>query len=316
MPTALRSQPDRIFKQSKSNGNIGDAYRKPKTCLLRAATGGLVLLALLYSGCSHRNSEAATSSDDGSRWWNHVEFLASDGLKGRFTGSEGYRKAADYTAQQFQSLGLQPAGTSGYFQPIEFETRRVVPDKSSFELVLNSRTIPLKVPDDVALSVSGKSGKVVEASMIFTGYGITVPENHYDDFAGMKTQGAVSVRLSGGAPKSVSPLLASYYGSGEAARKHARELGLAGTLGLINPKVVDLPWPRLVNSIMTTQLKPNLPEFEDRWQLPVSGAVNPAVADQLLAGTGHTLEELTTLNKERKPLPHFAIPAKLRAKVV
>jgi hypothetical protein len=283
---------------------------------LRAATGGLVLLALLYSGCSHRNSEAATSSDDGSRWWNHVEFLASDGLKGRFTGSEGYRKAAGYTAQQFQSLGLQPAGTSGYFQPIEFETRRVVPDKSSFELVLNSRTIPLKVPDDVALSVSGKSGKVVEASMIFTGYGITVPENHYDDFAGMKTQGAVSVRLSGGAPKSVSPLLASYYGSGEAARKHARELGLAGTLGLINPKVVDLPWPRLVNSIMTTQLKPNLPEFEDRWQLPVSGAVNPAVADQLLAGTGHTLEELTTLNKERKPLPHFAIPAKLRAKVV
>jgi hypothetical protein len=282
---------------------------------LRTVLPGLFLAALFLSGCS-TTRRASTAADDGSRWWSHVEFLASDDLKGRFTGSEGYRKAADYTAQQFQSLGLRPAGASGYFQPIEFETRRVIPEKSSFELLLKGKTIALKVPDDVALSVSGQSGKVVEAPMIFTAYGITVPENHYDDFAGMKTQGAVSVRLLGGAPKSVPPLLASYYGSGEAARKRARELGLAGIVGLINPKVIDLPWPRLVNSIMTMQLKPDLPEFEDRWQLPLSGAVNPAVADQLLAGTGHTLEELTALNKERKPLPHFTIPAKLRAKVV
>src|SRR5690242_3480457 len=91
----------------------------------RSALPILVFVVLFCSVCSHKTSEAANASDDGSRWWNHVEFLASDGLKGRFTGSEGYRKAADYTAQQFQSLGLQPAGTSGYFQPIEFETRRV-----------------------------------------------------------------------------------------------------------------------------------------------------------------------------------------------
>jgi hypothetical protein len=315
MLTHPRPQPDCSSNESKSDANVDRAGRQTKTGFLRTALPGLFLVSLLYSSCSTTRT-VSPASDDGSRWWSHVEFLANDNLKGRFTGSEGYLKTSDYTAQQFQSLGLKAAGSSGYFQPIEFETRRVIPEKSSFELVLKGRIIQLKVPDDVALSVSGQSGKIVEAPMVFTGYGITVPENHYDDFAGMKTQGAVSVRLSGGAPKSVPPLLASYYASGEAARKHARELGLAGTLGLINPKVIDLPWPRLVNSIMTMQLKPDLPAFEDRWQLPISGAVNPAVADQLLAGTGHTLEELTVLNKERKPLPHFTIPAKLRTKVV
>jgi hypothetical protein len=277
--------------------------------LLRIA----IVLAVSFSlACSKKPA----SSDDGALWWSHVQYLADDSLKGRYTGSEGYQKAADYTARQFQALGLQPAGTQGYLQPIAFTTRRVIPEKSSVELLLKGKTVSLKVPDDVALSVSGESGKVVEAALVFAGYGITVPEEHYDDFAGLKTKGAVSVRLSGGAPKSIPPLLAAYYASGDAARSRARELGLVGSLGLINSKVVDLPWPRLINSIMTMQLKPELPGFEDRWQFKISGGVNPASADKLLKGTGHTMVELMALNQEHKPLPHFAIPAKLRAKVV
>ena len=38
-----------------------------------------------------------------------VEFLASDALEGRDTGSKGYRIAADYVASQFRAIGLQPA---------------------------------------------------------------------------------------------------------------------------------------------------------------------------------------------------------------
>src|SRR5262245_16515484 len=73
--------------------------------------------------------------DDGQQWWKHVEYLASDDLKGRHTGSEGYRNAADYVAQEFQSLGLHPAGTNGYLQPAAFETRRLIPAKSSIEII-------------------------------------------------------------------------------------------------------------------------------------------------------------------------------------
>ena len=226
-------------------------------------------------------------------------------------------KVADYTARRFQSLGLQPAGTDGYMQPVEFETRKVIPERSSVELVRNGKTISLKVPDDVALGVAGKSGQVVEAPLIFAGYALTVPEDHYDDFAGLKTRGAVAVRLSGGAPKSVSPLLAAYYGSHDVAETRAQQLGLIGRLGLINPKVIDLPWPRLINSIMTEQLRPDLPGINEGWKnMSFSASVNPAAADEVLRGTGHTLQELIALNQQHKPLPHFAIPGKIRAKVV
>jgi len=49
----------------------------------------------------------------------HVEFLASDVLEGRRTGSEGERLAANYIELQFQKAGLQPKGSSGFLQSFE-----------------------------------------------------------------------------------------------------------------------------------------------------------------------------------------------------
>jgi hypothetical protein len=45
----------------------------------------------------------------------HVSYLASDKLKGRGTGSEEERKAADYLAKQFKKIGLAPKGDNGTF---------------------------------------------------------------------------------------------------------------------------------------------------------------------------------------------------------
>lgn len=46
-----------------------------------------------------------------------VVFLAADDLAGRAIGTEGERKAADYLAERFEEVGLQPKGTEGFFQP-------------------------------------------------------------------------------------------------------------------------------------------------------------------------------------------------------
>jgi len=45
----------------------------------------------------------------------HIEFLASDDLEGRGTGSLGEIKAANYIADQFKSIGLKPAGKDDTF---------------------------------------------------------------------------------------------------------------------------------------------------------------------------------------------------------
>ena len=58
-------------------------------------------------------------------WWAHVQFLADDKMAGRDTGSSEHRQAADYVAAAFKRVGLKPAGTQGYLQPVQFVSRRV-----------------------------------------------------------------------------------------------------------------------------------------------------------------------------------------------
>src|SRR5947209_1068683 len=50
----------------------------------------------------------------------HIDFLASDVLEGRETGSRGYNVAAEYVASEFEALGLEHS-----FQPIRFRTAMV-----------------------------------------------------------------------------------------------------------------------------------------------------------------------------------------------
>lgn len=45
-----------------------------------------------------------------------VEFLSSDALKGRSTGTYGEEVAAQYIATKMKMMGLKPMGTEGYFQ--------------------------------------------------------------------------------------------------------------------------------------------------------------------------------------------------------
>ena len=46
----------------------------------------------------------------------HTIYLSSDELKGRGTGSEGIKLAAEYISSQFKSIGLQPLADKSYFQ--------------------------------------------------------------------------------------------------------------------------------------------------------------------------------------------------------
>ena len=50
-----------------------------------------------------------------------VAFLASDSLKGRDTGSEGERIAAEYVANRFKEMGLEGKGKEGFYQDFDFK---------------------------------------------------------------------------------------------------------------------------------------------------------------------------------------------------
>lgn len=48
-----------------------------------------------------------------------VGYLASDELEGRAIGTPGEEKAAQYIAEAFKEIGLEPKGTEGYLQPFK-----------------------------------------------------------------------------------------------------------------------------------------------------------------------------------------------------
>ena len=56
-----------------------------------------------------------------------VEYLTADSLRGRFTGSEGCTKAAQFIAKEFENAGLKPVkGNNGYFMPVTSSWGNVV----------------------------------------------------------------------------------------------------------------------------------------------------------------------------------------------
>lgn len=56
----------------------------------------------------------------------HIQYLASDKMKGRGTGSKENAKAAKYVAKTFKKHGLSPLGTDGFYQDFTAKVRRVV----------------------------------------------------------------------------------------------------------------------------------------------------------------------------------------------
>jgi Zn-dependent M28 family amino/carboxypeptidase len=56
------------------------------------------------------------------------------------------------------------------------------------------------------------------------------------------------------------------------------------------------------------------PEFNETAGLRMALTFNPAQAEKLFAGSGHTFAEIAELGKDRKPLPRFPLTASLKAR--
>jgi len=120
----------------------------------------------------------------------HVKYLAGDDLRGRLAGSPSARQAAEYVAEAFRKAGLKGLGPDGgFFQ--EFARSRTGTDpKSRLAVTVGEKTFDLKGRKEfVAFSFSAP-GKA-DAGIVFVGYGITAPEEHYDDYAGLDVTGKV-----------------------------------------------------------------------------------------------------------------------------
>jgi Zn-dependent M28 family amino/carboxypeptidase len=268
------------------------------------------LLALLFAISA---AGQTTSHFDGQTWWDHVKVLADDKLEGRDTGSRGERAAQAYAVEQLKSAGAEPAGTDGFYQPVNFVSRQIVEKDCSLALVRDGKREALTLGEDAIIATRIMPARKVAAQLVFVGYGLKVPEKNYNDFAGLDLRGKIVVIFSG-SPSEIPGSLAAHYQTAAERWKVLRTAGAIGIVSLINPASMDVPWSRIALNRAHPSMDLDYAEFHETEGAKLAVTVNPASAEKLFAGSGHTFAEIAALGKDRKQLPHFPLAVSLEAK--
>ncbi len=285
-------------------------------------------LTALLSGQGRPETPADEAA--GKAWWAHVQTLADDSMKGRLTGSEDYLRAAKYVVSQFDAAGLRPAGVNGYYQPVKFDVTRVLADQSSVALLVDGRKEPLVLGVDCTLGARGTQPKTVTAPLVFIGYGLHLPEAKYDDFDSREVpfsslKGKIVVLINGG-PGDLPGALKSFARTAPLAKALA-DAGALGSITIPTPKSMDFPWERTASGASQPGMRlaadpqdgavaMRHPALADQHGVMFSATFNPAEAEKLFAGTGHTFAEMLELADAQKPLPRFDLKKSITASVV
>jgi Zn-dependent M28 family amino/carboxypeptidase len=251
---------------------------------------------------------------DGKKWWSHIEALANDTMAGRLTGSPEHKRAAEYVAKHFENAGLEPAGVGGYIQPVKLKTRRIVEAQSKLAVVRDGRSEPLSFADDANVSMRVDPAPSVNAPLVFVGYGLNVPEQNINDLQGLNLKGAIAVYINA-TPSSLPGPLQAHFGSAGERWKMYKAAGAIGTISISNPKAMDVPWARSTLARTQPQMALADSSLDETGGQQISVTMNPAKAEKLFEGSGHTFAEQLALLDAGKPVPGFALPSRLEATV-
>jgi Zn-dependent M28 family amino/carboxypeptidase len=275
--------------------------------------GRIILLSALALAAATGASQTSTIRFDESSWWDYVKVLADDNMEGRETGSEGLRGAEAYTVEQLQKSGLEPAGESGFYQAVKFDQRRVDEKASFAELIRDGNEVPVVLGQDAYFSstVDMPSAEVT-APLVFIGYGLKIPEKNEDDYAGLDLKGKVVVYISG-SPENVPSALSAHSQTAMERGKSLREAGAVGLIRIFNPAAMDAPWDRIALNRTALAMQLADPKMQDFAGIKVVLTFNPAQAEKLFAGSGHTFAEVAALAEDRKRLPSFPLATTLKA---
>ncbi len=124
----------------------------------------------------------------------HLFYLASDEMKGRFTGSNEERKAGNYIKEQFVAYGLKPLFNNSYFQEFPFIERIELTSNNSVLIQTPNSSKKLIIKKDFITAPFSGNGKA-KANVIFAGYGISAPELNYDDYDKINMNGKIVIVL-------------------------------------------------------------------------------------------------------------------------
>lgn len=252
-----------------------------------------------------------------------TSFLASDWTEGRETGEKGAWMSADYIASMLQLFGAKPGGD--YRVSIDPVTRGVRNSRSYFQefnlmksspgqiqelglvvkTAVGARTINFNYLTDFSVSPS-EPGGILEAPVVFVGYGYRDTKKGWDDFKNIDVKGKFILRIAGLPPtlNDNGDPMANYRVAGDKDQV-AISLGAAGIIEVDITGYTESQWSeeREFMNMAPSEGRGRRPRV--RYSIPqpnISSSVSRVsvsvrTANTMLAGSGITLEDIISGKK-------------------
>jgi Zn-dependent M28 family amino/carboxypeptidase len=237
----------------------------------------------------------------------HLSFLASDALEGRGTGQRGGELTVAYLESQAMAAGLKPANGGSYRQEVKIAGVRPLPQQSNVAIVAGGQALPMAFgPDWVWAPGDAKAEHSMDAELVFVGYGITAPEEGWDDYKGLDAKGKVLVMMvndpapTAAEPKRFNGAGLTYYGRWTYKLQEAARQGAAGVLLIHTDASASYGWSVVQNSWAAAE----------RFQLAdadlgtgMQGWMTDAAARKLFAAAGQDLDKLRLAAEDKSFKP-------------
>ena len=244
----------------------------------------------------------------------HLQFLSSDVLEGRGTGQRGAELAVAYLESQAMAAGLKPANGNSYRQSVKIAGVRATPQDSKVVLEAGGRAQALTFGKDwVWAPGDAKAVHAMDAEMVFVGYGISAPEQGWDDYKGIDCKGKVLVMMvndplpTDAEPDRFGGKSLTYYGRWTYKFEEAARHGAAGVLLIHTDASASYGWSVVQNSWTA-----------ERFQLAagkvgtgMQGWITESTARGLFSAAGQDLDKLRAA-AERKDFKPVVLAAKVK----
>jgi len=246
----------------------------------------------------------------------HLSFLADDLFEGRGTGQRGGDLAVRYLETQAAVIGLKPLADGTYRQAVKIEGSKLLPGSFvRFDTADGKRITPANATEIVFGTQGGKENIVVDAPLVFVGYGARAPEeNNWDDYKGVDMKGKILVMMvndpqpTAEEPNRFAGKAYTYYGRWLYKYEEAVRQGAAGALLIHTTPSASYGW-----SVPATSFS------HERFHLagsgnPVEGWLQEEVARKLFAAGGFDLDALRA-QAERRDFRPIDLKIKVHAEV-
>ncbi len=233
----------------------------------------------------------------------YISFLASPLLKGRLNGAPELEVAQQYIVSQAKLMKLKPINGNSYYQSYSITKSSIDPDKTTVQVISDKNdTVTIKKPV-YQLVPAGPSDFTLDGEVIFAGYGLKMDKYGYNDFKNIKPEGKILLVMNR-APTT------------EDGKKFLFEDTQWSSFMSIQVKLTFLIFSKAKAVLFVMDPKSGFSSLEERYPgyagelnstktlkgektgifvlpgMPKIIFVHRSVADELLKGTGHTLEEL------------------------